>query len=142
MTDAKIYDISISGSSIDSEEGLKTAITLSLFTWARASPDAILADPLDRKGWWADTYADTPGDAFGSQLWQLIGNPLDTSTLDTADRMIREALQWMVDDGLIGGVEVELEIVRHGVLGATISVLQPQQPATWFADLWEISLGS
>jgi phage gp46-like protein len=141
MADPQIYDLArTSDQTLDSEEGLQTAITLSLFSNARALPDDVLVDPTDRKGWWGDTYADNPGDSFGSRLWQLQGQPISTELLTTMDQMIHEALQWMVDDRLISGVDVELSQVRHGVIGATIGVLRPQNGTVQPLGTWEISL--
>lgn len=143
MTDPKIYDLSISSSeSIESEEGLRTAITLSLLTDARALPDDVIPDPTDRKGWWADTYSDRPGDAFGSRLWVLQGRPMSSALVAEAEDMIRQSLQWLIDDGYASTISVDLEIVADSALGATIGVYRPQEPAPWFEGLWEVSLAA
>ncbi len=142
MPDPTIYDLSISSEALDSDETLKTAITLSLLTWARANPDDPLPDGEDRKGWWGDTYADVPGDRFGCRIWTLIGAPITAGLIAQADQMIREALQWMVEDNLVGGFTVELEQIRHGVIGARIGVLRPGNSTVQPLDLWEISLNA
>jgi phage gp46-like protein len=55
------------------EDGLRTAILLSLFLDARAGEEDPLPDPLnrDRRGWVGDVLAPTAGDRIGSRLWLL-----------------------------------------------------------------------
>ena len=143
MADTLIYDLSISsGEALEIDETLQTAITLSLFTWSRAQTDDAISDPTDRKGWWGDTYAEAPGDQFGSRIWTLLGRSITPALLATLKQMIEEALAWMVEDQLIGGVEVELEQIRHGVIAARIGVLRPPSATVQPVGLWEISLNA
>jgi phage gp46-like protein len=101
----------IDGSSIgllptDGEpEGAKLvrAVWLSLLCHRTAEPDDALPDPSgdppDRRGWWGDSDATVPGDRFGSRLW-LLYRTRGADVPGRAEEYVREALQWLLDDGL------------------------------------------
>ncbi len=140
-TELKTYDLSFDSSqSIETEEGLRTAILLSLLTRARARPDDLLVDPADRGGWWGDTYSDVPGDSFGCRAWILIGRPINAALMSDLELMIQEALAWLVEDGHIGEVTIGLEVIKHGTIGAKIQVSRPGSSAVAAEALWELSL--
>lgn len=63
-------DISLDGVDLRHEDTLMTAAMLSLLCDRAAQPHEV-PDGTDRRGWWADTYAENQGDAFGSRLWLL-----------------------------------------------------------------------
>lgn len=95
--------------SLDAGHELETAVIISLFSDARAQPGdekLYAVDPRDPRGWWGDAYADVAGDRLGSRLWLLErakswgGLPL------VAEGFCREALQWMIDDGVASEVDV------------------------------------
>lgn len=129
-TELKTYDLAFSSTeSIETEEGLKTAILISLLTRARARPDDAIPDPLDRGGWWGDTYSDIPNDPFGSRIWTLAGRPINAAFFGDLDVIIREALKWLIDDGYVGAVELDFEVISHGTIGARIQVSRPGNSA-------------
>lgn len=137
----KIYDLAFdSTQTIETEEGLKTVILTSLLTRGRARADDVIPDPFDRGGWWGDTYAEIPGDSFGSRIWTLSGRPINAALMGDLELIIREALQWLIDDGHIGAVGVELEVIKHGTIGARIQVTKPAGSAIAADVRWELSL--
>jgi len=104
----------------------------------------------DRRGWWADT----PTDRLGSRLWLLMRAPLagdrGQDTTDRAADYIREALAWMIDDGLIASVDVQTEIRSGGdpggsgqTLAAEVTLIRGDGTGvtlTW-PDLWPSDIG-
>jgi phage gp46-like protein len=112
----KDLDISISS---DADRDLATVIEISLLTKARAHRDDDVQDPTDLGGWWGDSYPDVPGDSFGSRLWTLAGRSMPTA-LKLAPDMVREALQWAIEDGLILDVQIAAETAGPGVLGISV----------------------
>lgn len=94
------------------EDTLQTAITLSLFTDARAGDDDVL--PLgvtDRRGWvgdefMADSFDATP-DQWGSLFWLLYGGKATADVLPRARFYGQQALAWMVRDGIASQVVVD-----------------------------------
>lgn len=91
------------------DDGLKTAVQLSLFCDARAGEGDVLpsADPY-RRGWWADQF-EPDRVSFGSRLWLLERAKLTRAVLDAARSYALEALQWLLDDAVAESVDVVTE---------------------------------
>ncbi|MGG5811480.1 phage GP46 family protein [Falsiroseomonas sp. CW058] len=101
---------------------LETAVIVSLFTDARADPgDRLPPGETDRRGWWGNAL----GDPVGSRLWLLRRSKRLPETLALARDYIREALAWLVEDGLADRVEVATEWRTPTRMGAVITVTQP-----------------
>lgn len=120
----------VQGPSLAEDDGLETAVVISLFT-DRLAADAP-ADAGGRRGWWGDAYAEVDGDLIGSRLWQLAREKQLPGVLARAELYAREALQWLVDDGVASSVAVQAERVRDGVLGLAITITRSAQPIVRF----------
>lgn len=121
--DATGCDLVLAGNDLKLDEGLNTAIIISLFSDRRARSD----DPLpsgdgDRRGWWADAYPVIEGDQIGSRLWLLSREKEIPETLRRAKEYAAEALAWLVSDGIAARVEVIPSVPRRGVLGLSVAV--------------------
>lgn len=136
-------DLMLADGALATDDGLKTAVLISLFSDARASADDALPQPgADRRGWWGDTLSDA-GDEIGSKLWLLSREKTLSSTLERARTAARDALEWLIEDGIASAVEVVAErVLRNGrdtgtlALGVTIS--RPTGPARQRFDfVWE-----
>lgn len=111
--------------------GLRSAVIVSLFSDRRASPDDIAAAgwPADEdpRGFWADSVApERPRDLTGSRLWLLARAPNSEETLHRAEDYVREALAWMIEDGLADRVEARAERFQPDGLGIKVSIARPQ----------------
>lgn len=116
----------LSGGLLDEDDGLVTAVMLSLFSDARASDDEPLPPgQTERRGWWADALAEVDGDSFGSLLWLMQVRKQLPSALVEAKLVLEASLDWMVADGLAASVEVETFIPRDEVLGALVRIYKP-----------------
>lgn len=108
------------------DNGIETAVLISLFTDAQAAlaelPSGTNAD--DRRGWWADAFAAPEGDRIGSKLWLLARSKQTADTLERARLYAREALQWLIDDGIARDVEIEATAPRAGLLALTVTILR------------------
>lgn len=98
-----LIDLSITDNRLATDASLATAIRISLLTDRRARPDDGVRGG-DLRGWWSDQYLRRP---LGSRLWTLTGMKIERA-LALAPEMIIEALQWMLDDGLVSKVEEPL----------------------------------
>ena len=117
----------------------RDAVWISLFSDARVDPvadgAAVLPDSAGdipyRGGWWAD-------DTFGSKLWLLRRRSASQETINLARDYAREALVWLVTDGVAARVDVTTE--RFGQDGIAMSVLVSKADGTVealrFPDLW------
>ena len=100
------------------EDTLTTAVMLSLLCDRTAQAHEVDAGG-DRRGWWADAFAvanaDAAGtDAIGSRLWLLAREKQIPETLERLRAYIREALQWLVEDGLADDLIVTVFVPRAG----------------------------
>lgn len=102
-------DVSLLYGDLETDEGLETAILMSLFTDRRAEVDEVDENELDRKGWWADQYSDIENDQIGSKLWLLKRSTTTDETITKCKEYILEATQWMLDDEVASNIEVEVE---------------------------------
>lgn len=120
------------------DDGLETAVRLSLYTDRRADSGDILPDgQTDRRGYWADAFA--PGDAFGSRLWLLARAPRTQATLDRARTYASEALQWLVTDQIAAAVSVTADWSGPGgALAITPTITRPGLAPTSYrySGLW------
>jgi phage gp46-like protein len=112
------------------DPGLASAVLLSLFLDRRAEAD----DAVDgsglfaRRGWGGDALAipgAAPGDRMGSRLWLLARAKQVDETLRLAEDYAREALDWLVADGLAAEVAVAAAWIARGVMELTVTVTPP-----------------
>ncbi|MBV1835663.1 phage GP46 family protein [Acetobacter estunensis] len=135
---------------------LRSAVMVSLFT-DRVAPDqpsaqdaavgiqapgnAATSAMSDRRGWWGDAYADRP---IGSRLWQLRRaiKAGETAVLLELEQIVRESLQWLIDDGIVDTITVTTAWSATSASTAefAVSLLEPgaAQPQTFlFSWAWE-----
>src|SRR5689334_19701705 len=129
-------DWSLSGGQLAGGQDLTTAILISLFTDRMANPDdAILDGSGDPRGWWGDLGESV---AIGSRLWLLERAKQIQETLNRAVDYAREALQWLIDDGVVAKFDIAAEWTRPGMLGMQVvarrrdgSTIAMKFPSVW-----------
>jgi len=94
------------------DEGLTTAVLISLFTDARADEDDEIDNKEDKRGWWANNIFNRN---FGSKIWQLERAKTTNETIERLKQYIKECLQWMIDDEVVKKIDVFVE--RSGIKG-------------------------
>ena len=111
-------DLVVAGGDLAMDGGLATAVTISLATDAlAAADDAIPDNTTNRRGWWGDLpIDDARPDRIGSRLWLLRRAKATPATQRLAEQYIREALAWMIEDGVAGRIDVVTRLAA-GVLG-------------------------
>jgi len=130
-------DLAIDGLLLAADDGLDTAVILSLFTDARADDDDTLPQgSTDHRGWWGDVFAAATGDRIGSRLWLLLPGKQTVANLNAAREFGEEALAWLVDDGIASRVVVEATNPRDSLLALAIAIERP--PGKRLARRYEI----
>lgn len=126
-----------SGDLVADTGGLRTAVLLSLFTDRVASSDYVApaGGSQSRHGWWGDTYEPSP---IGSRLWQLNRaiKSGDAALLAQANGMCLEALQWLIDAGVVANIQVQTGWINSTAIGIKILIIQPQSPPQTFNFSW------
>lgn len=138
------FDIDYSNGDLVREDGLESAVLISLFSDARVSSDEA-DDPEDLRGWWGDLT--TEDDQIGSKLWLLQRSKTVKDNLTKARRYIEQALQWMIDDGV--AIKIEAETFRFGDpgndgLGFRVAIYKQSGEVVAFkySDAWEAQINN
>lgn len=92
-------DLVMAAGDLVTDEGLRTALLVSLLTDRRADPD----DPLplgetDRRGWAGDLLEREQDDWIGSKLWLLFPGKRTEATRLKIEAAAREAIGWVERD--------------------------------------------
>lgn len=120
-------DFTVGSDDVTGDDGLETAIMLSLFTDRRAEAGDVLPDgETDRRGYWGDEFGDVEGDRFGSRLWLLARAKAGQESLRDAQEYATEALQWLLDDKVTDRLEVTTEFVTREVMGIAVTLYRPK----------------
>jgi len=140
-------DIAMDGPSLLLGNDLQTAVLISWFSDAPASPDDNLPPNFvggDPRGWWADTYAaleDTTlapiqGDFTGSKLWQATLRPRNQDTLNWAQNEGRLRLAWMITDNVATTIDVTAQFVGQAGIGLIATITEPSGNVSRYAYAW------
>ena len=134
-------DWQVQGGRLLTGHPLRSAVLISLFTDRRALDDGAAAQ--DPRGWWQDSFDSVP---IGSRLWQLRRRKVADRAqlvLDATD-ICREALQWLIDDGLAASVDIDVTVdptASGTVLGFAVRLHQPNGAAPLIRALWRAETG-
>ncbi len=113
-------DFAVSAGSLSADADIKTAVLISLFTDRRAEEDDTLPDPSgSKRGWWGDALAQR---RIGSRLWLLGREKELREVVSRAREYTREALAWLVEDGVASRVDVDAAVIAPGVLGLRVII--------------------
>lgn len=134
--DGVSYDIEFLNGEFTLEEGLETAVHMSIYTDRRASDDDVLDDPDDKRGWWGDQFE---SDEIGSKRWQLYRQKITDQTLALLGQYDRDALQWMIDDGVVKDIKVVVERYDRTTVSEEIQIYYSdgKSVAFKFKTVWE-----
>ncbi|HAT2329584.1 TPA: phage tail protein [Citrobacter freundii] len=115
---------------------LTRAVVISIFTHRRADPDDNADVPM---GWWGDTWPMVANDRYGSKLWLLQRSKLTNALVSTVRTYLRESLQWMLDDGVVSRVGIDVQRTGINELGNSIVMWRRDGPVTIsFNDFWSV----
>lgn len=122
----RFFDIEVAKNDITKDDGLETAVIISLFTDRRVGIEELPPLETDRAGWWGDMFPEIENDEIGSKLWLLMREKQTNQTLSRVVEYCKEALQWMIEDGIAESVEVSAEYPEREKLSLAISIQKPK----------------
>lgn len=128
----------LDGSDLSVDDGLRSAVLVSLFTDRRARPDDSLPDgSKDRRGHWSDSHL-LGDDQEGSRLWLLEREKVQPEVLRRAEDYSREGLNWMLEDGAALALQVSAWTSGRGDLNLSVAITRPSGEIQTFefVDLW------
>lgn len=116
----KFADLDFQNNDFSQDDGLKTAIMISLFSDRRADLEELPPEDEDPRGWWGDTLNEIQNDQVGSRLWLLQRQKHTSEVRELAREYVIEALNWLIEDGVASGVNVSVDEI--GLEESTIQV--------------------
>lgn len=131
------FDINVKNGDLESDGGLQTAVTISLFTERRVTDEQLPELAESKKGWWGDMFPDIDQDKIGSRLWTLEREKRTTETLRRYEDYSKEALKWLIDDGVASTISVAAAYDANGFLQGDIIILKPDGTETRFQVNWD-----
>lgn len=134
------YDIQMRNQDLDVEQGLRTAVIISIFTDARANEEELPIGETSRRGYWGDLFPDVERDRIGSRLWLLERSKETEEVRVTARQYCLEALQWMIDDGIAASIDVSTSFVSRGRMLIDIKIRRPEGQIFDFSTEWDFEL--
>lgn len=115
-------DFALAGTRLAIGGDLETAVLISLFTDRVAEPDDVIPDGSDDpRGWWADS---DPLHPIGSRMWLLARAKLTPQTAVRAKDYLTEAVQWLIDDGVVAAFDITVEIQPPRTLAAKVIAIR------------------
>lgn len=135
-------DIAVVNGGLDTDDGLRTAMLISLFTDARALADDPLPDDgADPRGWWGNAFSPVPGRELGSRLWLLEREKLTAATVERARDYAASALAWLKEDGIVSALAVQAARIGNQMIALKVTVDRPEGPSRQVYDfVWGASL--
>lgn len=132
---AQTGDWKLVGTQLATGADLVTAILISVFTDRIANADDVIPDGTnDPRGWVGDLGATYP---IGSRMWLISRAKQTPDVLKRAKDYLVEALQWLIDDGVVAKFDIVTEF-GPGQLRAGVTAWQPDgsQVSQSFSWVW------
>ncbi len=129
----------LDGTLLKSGDELVTWLLISLFTDRIAGIDDVIPDGSnDPRGW----CLDDPDRPIGSRLWLLERAKAPTDeTKNRAIDYITEAVQWMLDDGMVAKWNISADWVRGNMLGCQVTGYHQDGTTVAVAFDWAWNIG-
>lgn len=119
------FDLTFEKGDLKTEDGLRTACLISLFSDRRVERDELPLGEQSLRGWWGDLFSDVAGDQLGSRLWLLAREKRTIETLNRAEDYSKEALTWLLDDGIADSLSVDAAYDASGAVVISITLTRP-----------------
>lgn len=120
------FDLVVEKNDLALDDGLQSAVIVSLFTEKRVRPDELPFPETDRSGWWGDMFADIEGDQIGSKLWLLRREKQTPETQIRYQEYAKEALAWLIEDKIAETVEVVANFPERERVDLLVTIQKPQ----------------
>ncbi len=140
------FDLVLGAQGLEVDDGIETAVLLSLFTDAPAADDELAIAGLTReqnRGWWGNDFPDVDGDVWGSKLWLLQRAKRTDETLARANGYARDAVAWMITDGVASKIPIAASWYgRTGFLVLDCQCYRPGDLQPRWRRVWNATTGA
>jgi len=132
-----LFDLKIANGDLTGDNGLETAILISLFTDRRVSDEELPQLEKDKRGWWGDMFSEVDQDQIGSRLWLINREKRTLETLRRAEEYSKESLKWLIDDGVASSITTVAIYDTNKFLQLAIDITRPSGRTSRFQVLWD-----
>ncbi len=135
-----IFDLQISQGDLVFDDGLETAVSISLFTDQRVNDEKLPDGTDDKRGWWGDLVSEVDQDKIGSRLWTLRRAKKIQENLRRAEDYAKESLEWMIEDGIATSVSAVASFrddLGAGYWDLEVLIKKPEGTTSRFQVLWD-----
>lgn len=126
----------VAGADLVHDDGLETAVNISLFTDARVTEAELPPGTTAKRGWWGDLFASVEGDRIGSKIWTLARRTVTEETAGDLETYAKEALDWLVTDNIAASVLVEATVEKPNSILLSVKIQKPDGTDSLFDFLW------
>lgn len=131
------FDIVTDDTDLLSDDGLETAVAISLFTDARVNDEQLPYLETNKRGWWGDLFSIEDQDKIGSRIWTLDRSKVTNETLNRMNEFCLESLEWMKEDGIADEIGIDSIYNEEKHLITSISINRPDGLTERFSVLWD-----
>lgn len=132
-----VFDIGLDQADLKADNGLETALAISVFTDARVNDDQLPYGTTKKRGWWGDMFPDHPGDKIGSRMWTINPAKITNETRNLAVDYCRESTRWLIEDGIASVINFSSEYNENKHLKIYIEVVKPDGTSPKYEVLWD-----
>lgn len=130
-------DLIIEDGDLKADDGLETAALISVFSDKRVTLEELPFGHDKQRGWWADLVSEPEDDQIGSKLWRLEATgKVNNDAVINLENILRDAFQWMLDDGIAATVTVTAER-KDQVIEGDVKIFKPSGDDIPFKFLWD-----
>ena len=130
-------DLVVESGTLKADNGLQTAVLISLFTDKRADFEELEGGNTELRGWWADLLSTPITDEIGSKLWLADRSKMDTRLLPLLEDYAKDALQWLIEDGIADGVDATATQIDETSAAISVNIYRPNGDNIPFKFLWD-----
>lgn len=133
----QIFDLKIENGDLASDDGLETAVAISLFTDKRVTDEELPQFEESKRGWWGDIFPDVDQDKIGSRLWTLSREKRNSEALRRHEDLANEALRWLIEDNIADTININAAFDESLFLILEIEIIRPAEQETRFSVIWD-----
>jgi len=130
-------DLVIENGDLKADDGLETAVLISLFTNRRVTEEELPLFITDKMGWWADEISEIEDDPIGSKIWVLERAKILPDTAARLEGFAQEALNWLIEDGIAESIQTLSEIIANERIDLEIRIFRPPGDDIPFKFIWD-----
>ena len=137
QTEADCIDLKIVDGDLAPDNGLETAVLVSLWSDRYVQPEDLPNEAEDPRGWWADAISDPPEDRIGSRIWLFYRGKITTDAAVGIRSAILEALDWMREEGIAVTINVTTQVIANTRIDFDVQIFKPSGDDIPFKFAWD-----